>query len=78
MTGNLTISKDGNPYLCVNNPSTGESGYFQLYENYMAMGYAFPKSIRINSSGNIVIPDGAYGSTLPTAGTTGRIFFKKV
>lgn len=78
MTGNLNISTSGNAYLCVNDPSTGESGYFQLYQNYMAMGYTFTKSIRINSSGNIVIPSGAYGSTLPTAGTTGRIFFKKV
>lgn len=78
MTGNLTISTSGNPYLCVNDPSTGESGYFQLYSKYMAMGYTFSKSIRVNSSGNIVIPSGAYGSTLPTAGSTGRIFFKKV
>ncbi len=78
MTGILTISMNGNPYLCVNDPSTGESGYFQLSGNYMAMGYTFSNSIRINSSGNIVIPSGAYGSTLPTAGITGRIFFKKV
>lgn len=78
MTGILTISMSGNPYLCVKDPSTGESGYFQLYQSYMAMGYTFSKSIRIDSSGNIVIPSGAYGSTLPTAGITGRIFFKKV
>lgn len=78
MTGNLNISTSGNPYLRVNDPSTDESGYFQLYQNYMAMGYTFTQSIRVNSSGDIVIPSGAYGSTLPTAGITGRIFFKKV
>lgn len=76
--GRLTVNDTGNPLVAYTNPTTSEIAYTQLYQNHMAIGYTFVNSLKIDESGNIKIPTSNYGDTLPSAGSVGRIFFKKV
>lgn len=58
---------------------TGATSASQARTNLQAMGTAggtFTGSVRFNST--MILSSADYGNTLPSAGTAGRLFFKKV
>ena len=84
LTGNVLINKDENPYFALKQGDK-TSGYVQVYTSSadasvqrMTMGFGSSKSIIVDSEGSLIITSAMYGTTLPTAGKAGRIFFKKV
>ena len=85
MTGPLTIER-ADPYLYLKNPSSGNQIGLHYYgstngKNRFAI-YDVDKKRHVfmidQESGCIILQSHQYGDTLPTAGVSGRIFFKKV
>lgn len=80
LTGNLTIQKDNNPWMRLQQGDT--SAYVQAFTSgssvRLAMGFGGTKSLAVDSDGCLLLTGAMYGTTLPSAGKAGRIFFKKV
>lgn len=80
LTGNVTIQKDSNPWLRLQQGDT--NAYIQSFTSNsvqrLSMGFGSEKSISVDANGCLLLSSGMYGTTLPTAGTAGRLFFKKV
>lgn len=63
----------------VSKGGTGATSASQALSNLQAMGTAggtFTGSVRFNST--MILSSADYGNSLPSAGTAGRLFFKKV
>lgn len=84
LTGNVTISKDSNPFFKLQIGNNTETGIVQVYlpngssTQKMAVGFGSKKSIIVDDDGCLILTGAMYGTTLPAAGKNGRIFFKKV
>lgn len=84
LTGNVTISKDSNPFFKLQIGNNTETGVVQVYlpkgssTQKMAVGFGSEKSIIVDDDGCLILTAAMYGTTLPAAGKKGRIFFKKV
>ena len=84
LTGNVTISKDSNPFFKLQIGNNTETGIVQVYlpkgssTQKMAVGFGSGKSIIVDDDGCLILTSAMYGTTLPAAGKAGRIFFKKV
>ena len=84
LTGNVTISKDSNPFFKLQIGNNTETGIVQVYlpqgssTQKMAVGFGSGKSIIVDDDGCLILTGAMYGTTLPAAGKKGRIFFKKV
>ena len=84
LTGNVTISKDSNPFFKLKIGNNTETGIVQVYlpkgssTQKMAVGFGSEKSIIVDDDGCLILTGAMYGTTLPAAGKKGRIFFKKV
>lgn len=83
MTGNLTISKDANPWVSL--ALGDDKAYMQVFSSAgtnnvprMTMGFGSSKSIGVDANGNAFIPDTAYGATLPSSPATNQLFFQTV
>lgn len=80
LTGNLTISHDSNPLLRLRKGTV--DAYMQVFSsnsvNRLSMGFSSAKSLSVDENGCLILSSAMYGTTLPTAGKAGRIFFKKV
>lgn len=80
LTGNTTIQKDSNPWLRLQQGDT--NAYIQSFASNsvqrLSMGFGSSKSLSVDENGCLILTSAMYGTTLPSAGTTGRIFFKKV
>lgn len=80
LTGNLTISKDNNPWLRLQQGDA--NAYVQVSTSgsaeKLSMGFGSTKSLSVDSDGCLMLTSAMYGTTLPAAGKKGRIFFKKV
>ena len=84
LTGNVTLSKDSNPFFKLQIGNNTETGIVQVYipkgssTQKMAVGFGSGKSIIVDDDGCLILTDAMYGTTLPAAGKKGRIFFKQV
>lgn len=84
LTGNVTISKDSNPFFKLQIGNNTATGIVQVYipngssTQKMAVGFGSEKSIIVDDDGCLILTGAMYGTTLPAAGKKGRIFFKKV
>lgn len=83
MTGNLTISKDANPWVSL--ALGDDKAYMQVFSSAatnnvsrMTMGFGSSKSIGVDANGNAFIPNTAYGTTLPSSPATNQLFFQTV
>lgn len=84
LTGNVVIKKASNPFLKLQINDNATTGIVQVYipsgssTQKMAVGFGSSKSIIIDENGCLILTGAMYGTTFPTAGKKGRIFFKKV
>ena len=83
MTGNLTISKDANPWVGL--ALGDDKAYVQVFSSAgtqnisrMTMGFGSSKSIGVDANGNTFIPNTSYGDTLPDSPATNQLFFQTV
>lgn len=80
LTGNITISKDSNPWLRLQQGDA--KAYVQVSTSgsaqKLSMGFGSAKSLSVDSDGCLMLTSAMYGTTLPAAGKKGRIFFKQV
>ena len=68
----LTISNE-TPRTTYTNSS--ETGYVELNNGYMCLGRSIDNSLKVDASGNLIIPPGCHGTSLPESGVEGQIFF---
>lgn len=84
LTGNLAIKKNSNPFFKLQIADNATTGIVQVYlpsgssTQKMAVGFGSSKSIVVDDDGCLILTSAMYGTTLPTAGKKGRIFFKKI
>ncbi len=79
LTGNLTISKKANPFLCIWQ-GTDEAGYVQInrINNVLQMGMGFgpSKNIAVTETGGLKLSSAMYGPTLPDNLVADQVFFQ--
>lgn len=79
LTGNLTISKKSNAFLCILQ-GTDEAGYVQInrINNVLQMGMGFgpSKNIAVTETGGLKLSSAMYGPTLPDNLVADQVFFQ--
>lgn len=81
LTGNLTISKEVNPFLRIWQ-GTGKEGYVQFNTvNNVAqvgMGFGLTKNLAVTETGGLKLSSAMYGPTLPDNLLANQVFFQTV
>lgn len=81
LTGNLTISKEVNPFLRIRQ-GTGKEGYVQFNTvNNVAqvgMGFGLTKNLAVTETGGLKLSSAMYGPTLPDNLLANQVFFQTV
>lgn len=81
LTGNLTISKNTDPFLCIKQ-DTDKAGYiqFNIVNNVsqMNMGFGPSKSLSVTENGGLKLSPTMYGPTLPDGLMANQVFFQTV
>lgn len=79
LTGNLTISKNTNPFLCIQE-SADKAGYIQFNTtnnvSQMNIGFGSSKSLSVTENGGLRLSSAMYGPTLPDNLTANQVFFQ--
>lgn len=79
LTGNLTISKNVNPFLRIWQ-GTGKSGYVQFNTinnvSQMGMGFGLSKNLAVTETGGLKLSSAMYGPTLPDNLVADQVFFQ--
>lgn len=79
LTGNLTINKEGNPFLRIWQ-GTGKAGYVQFNTinnvSQMSMGFGLSKNLAVTETGGLKLSSAMYGPTLPGNLVAGQVFFQ--
>lgn len=79
LTGNLTISKNTNPFLCIQE-SADKAGYIQFNTtnnvSQMNIGFGPSKSLSVTENGGLRLSSAMYGPTLPDNLTANQVFFQ--
>lgn len=81
LTGNLTISKNVDPFLRIWQ-GTGKEGYVQFNTinnvSQMGMGFGLTKSLAVTETGGLKLSSAMYGPTLPDNLVVDQVFFQTV
>lgn len=81
LTGNLTIHKEVNPFLCVWQ-DTDAAGYIQVNKVnnvvQMGMGFGLTKNLAVTETGGLKLSSAMYGPTLPDNLVANQVFFQTV
>lgn len=79
LTGNLTISKNTNPFLCIQE-SADKAGYIQFNTannvSQMNIGFSPSKSLSVTENGDLRLSSAMYGPTLPDNLMANQVFFQ--
>lgn len=79
LTGNLTISKNTNPFLCIQE-SVDKAGYIQFNTannvSQMNIGFGPSKSLSVTENGGLRLSSAMYGPTLPDNLMANQVFFQ--
>lgn len=79
LTGNLTISKSINPFLCIQE-SADKAGYIQFNTannvSQMNIGFGPSKSLSVTENGGLKLSSAMYGPTLPDSLMANQVFFQ--
>lgn len=79
LTGNLTISKNTSPFLCIQE-SADKAGYIQFNTannvSQMNIGFGPSKSLSVTENGGLRLSSAMYGPTLPDNLTANQVFFQ--
>ena len=79
LTGNLTISKNVNPFLRIWQ-GTGKAGYVQFNTinnvSQMGMGFGLSKNLAVTETGGLKLSSAMYGPTLPDNLVADQVFFQ--